>query len=941
MPELPTGTITFLFTDIESSTALWEGQPDTMREVLLRHDRILHESIASHGGVVFSTGGDGFAAAFQAASSAVSAALDAQRHLSDENWPGETPIRVRMAVHTGEAHERDGNYFGPALNRTARLMGIGHGGQLLCSGATAALLASEVIVRNLGEHRLRDLDRPVRVFQLGAEDFPPLRSVDAFPGNLPLQVSSFVGREREIARVSGALREGRIITLTGVGGVGKTRLALQVAAEALPHFREGAWLAELATVRDPEGVVPAVAAIFGVIPRSQMTLEESLIDFLRTKQLLLILDNCEHVLDAVADFVMELERSCANVVVLATSREGLAVDGERLLPVPSLPSPIGRADPDEIARSESGRLFMERARSADPEFALTTENASAVAQVCRRLDGIPLAIELAAARIVAMNPAELAQGLDHRFETLAGGRRRAVQRHQTLRAAIDWSFDLLTEPERQVLVRLAVFAGGATRQAAETLCIGPEVESRQVFVLLTSLVAKSLVVAERGGADTRYRLLETIREYGEEHLAETGVTESLRTAHSSFYAAFLESSSLQLEGPHQIEAAKRIAAEAENIIAAVNHAVDTLDVDVTLRLVRHSPIPALQVGYSVWLPIDDALDLPGASAHRLYPYALVYAGQRLATSGDLDLAEERLDRAMTEIVGSDTQNVNLVEAKVEATRTIIALGRDQHDVAARHCERAAAAFFAADELAMAAYYHGASAMEWALAGDLARAAQLATDGLQRARMAGMPSSIVFNLCALAFGLSDDDPQRARALLREGIELRASLGYENSIEIAQAILVAARLEDWPLTLELASVAIPQLHWMDNRPQLAGIFNVVARSLASTAPEGAAMLQGAIRGLVRPRGGDVSAPALATMSSRSETRNERRPSDGGFVTELRRRTTELLTAVLGEQRLQGLRRDGEAMHEDDAVAYALQLIATARADRKGTGQPGKMT
>jgi class 3 adenylate cyclase len=334
----PSGTVTFLFTDIEGSTRLWEAAPGQMRSALASHDAIVRAAIEDHGGHVFSTGGDGFAAAFDRPDQAWDAAVEAQRALTGHAWPETAPVRVRMAVHTGAAEERGGDYFGPAVNRAARLMALGHGGQVLCSSVTADLLGGVELV-DLGEHRLQDLSAPQRVFQVGAGRFPPLRSVDAFPGNLPLQVSSFIGRDAELARADKALHEARVVTLTGVGGVGKTRLALQVAASALPRFPDGAWLVELAPVRDPEGVAGAIAAVFGVSARAGMSLDESLVEFLRAKRLLLVVDNAEHLLEAVAELVDMFERNCAGLVVLVTSREGLALDGERVLPVPSLGAP--------------------------------------------------------------------------------------------------------------------------------------------------------------------------------------------------------------------------------------------------------------------------------------------------------------------------------------------------------------------------------------------------------------------------------------------------------------------------------------------------------------------------------------------------------------------------------------------------------------------------
>jgi predicted ATPase/class 3 adenylate cyclase len=563
----PSGTVTFLFTDIEGSTRMWQVDEEAMREAVSRHDELLRTSVVEHGGRIFSTAGDGVAAVFAGAEAAGRAAETARDRLQAEGWPTVEPVRVRMGIHSGEAEERDGDYFGSAVNRAARLMAVGHGGQVLCSATTAELVEGKVALLDLGEHRLRDLDKPVHLFQVGAGLFPPLNSVDAFPGNLPLQVSSFVGRRRETDRVAKAIEECRVVTLTGVGGVGKTRLAVQVAAEVLPRFREGAWLVELAPVRDPEGVVAAFASVFGLGPRVGMTLQEALVEFLRTKQLLMVVDNCEHLLDPIARLASVLERSCSSLVLLATSREGLALEGERVIPIPSLASPEPDANLDQLAGSEAVALFVDRATGADPDFFLSAQNAASVSQICARLDGVPLAIELAASQITVMTPAELAGRLDRRFETLAGGRRGAVQRHQTLRAAIDWSYDPCSSSEQRVLSRLSVFAGGCTREAAEVVCSGDPVDRGAVFPALRGLVGKSLVVAERDHPETRYRLLETIREYAEERLAETGETGEVRTRHAWSCVQFARRTSADLFGARHVDAERRLRAEGDNFMA--------------------------------------------------------------------------------------------------------------------------------------------------------------------------------------------------------------------------------------------------------------------------------------------------------------------------------------------------------------------------------------
>ena len=568
MTELPAGTVTFLFTDVEGSTRLWEEYPGAMQSALTRHDAVVRGAIESHGGHVVKTTGDGFHAAFTTAIDAVTAAVDAQLGLEAERWDATGPLRVRMGVHTGEAQHRDGDYYGTALNRAARLASAGHGGQVLVSLATEQLvrdaLPSDCELVALGEYRLRDLGRAEQLFQVVHPDlerhFARLRTVDALPGNLPVRPSTFVGRDRDLVRVAEALTRSPVVTLTGVGGVGKTRLALQVAAELLLRFPDGAWMCELATVRDPDAVVDAVAGVFQVTARSGMNLRDSLVAYLRDQEALLLLDNCEHLLRPVAALVTAIEAACPRVRVLATSREGLNIEGEQILVVSSLGVPEDAMDAAAAGESESVRLFADRARAVKSDFVVDATNVADVAQVCRRLDGVPLAIELAAARVTAMNPAELGRRLDRRFQLLSGGSRVAIERHQTLRATIDWSYDLLTAPEQQLLDRLSVFAGGWTLEAAEAVCSGAPIHTDDVFELLANLVARHLVEADDTGADTRYRLLETIRQYGEEHLAARGDTDTLRARHCDYYAELAEDVRDHSYGPEQIESLARLRA---------------------------------------------------------------------------------------------------------------------------------------------------------------------------------------------------------------------------------------------------------------------------------------------------------------------------------------------------------------------------------------------
>ncbi|MDH3426445.1 MAG: adenylate/guanylate cyclase domain-containing protein, partial [Acidimicrobiia bacterium] len=461
MAQRPTGTVTFLFTDIEGSTSLWQEHPESMKEALATHDLIMRSNIEGHRGYVFSTAGDAFAAAFARAGDAISASVAAQQMLGGTDW-GETVVRLRMGLHTGEAEEREGDYFGPALNRGARLMAAAHGGQVLVSSACAQIVADQlpdgVSLVDLGEHRLKDLSKPERVFQIGhpelASEFPPLRTLDAVPNNLPLELTSFVGREADVGQVVGLLNHTRLLTVTGVGGVGKTRIALEVAAGVTDGYRDGVWLVELGALSDPDLIPKQVAVAMGVQEQADRPIVATLLEMASRKEVLLVLDNCEHLIEGVAVLADQLLRSCPQVRLLATSREPLGVSGETVWTLPPMPIPGVGLDPipDLLGAIESIRLFIDRARLADQEFSLSADNAAACAEICRRLDGVPLAIELAAARVSILSPHQIAERLDNRLSLLTKSARTALPRQQTLRAAIEWSYDLL-EPDEQHLFR--------------------------------------------------------------------------------------------------------------------------------------------------------------------------------------------------------------------------------------------------------------------------------------------------------------------------------------------------------------------------------------------------------------------------------------------------------------------------------------------------------
>src|SRR5438876_4734629 len=575
----------FLFTDIEGSTTLWEKFPERMRGALAQHDLILRRTIEARNGRVFKTVGDSFFAVFPAAGDAVAAAADLQHRLLAEPWTevGES-LRVRIAIHAGPAESRDGDYFGPTLNRLARIIASAHGGQIVLSKAVVDLLGSRLRATakliDLGEHRLRDLVRPEHIFQYVErglrEDFPLLRSLSAFAHNLPGQLTSFIGRETEVAEIKHLISRTRLLTLTGSGGNGKTRLALQTAAEMVDHFANGVWFVDMAAVLDSTLIATTVATTLRLREQPGQTMLETLVAFLRGKRLLLIFDNCEQIVSACAVLAEKLLKACPELHILATSREALAVAGETTWRVPSLPVPP--AQPldsfEKLAENPSVRLFVDRSTSVVPDFQLTAGNAPAVAKICRRLDGIPLAIELAAARVKMISPEEIALRLNDRFRLLTGGSRTALPRHQTLRAAIDWSYHLLGGQEGVLFRRLSLFCGSFSLEAAESICEGSDLDSIDIFDSMSRLVDKSLLILEQSEGVTRYRMLETIREYAFDRLRESDEVAGVQKRFLDFFLNLGHRAEQELSGPGQAEWLERLDAEHENLRAALTWNVE-------------------------------------------------------------------------------------------------------------------------------------------------------------------------------------------------------------------------------------------------------------------------------------------------------------------------------------------------------------------------------
>ena len=925
----PSGTVTFLITDLEGSTRMWEQDPEAMKAAMVRHDELLEKTIAANRGYIFSRMGDGMAAAFATAGDAVCAASAFQRTLSDEPWRTERPLRARIGLHTDEAVVVNDNYVSQPVNRCSRLMTAAHGGQAVISGATESLVRHQLPdgmeLVDLGEHRLRDLGRPIRVFELirtgSREDFPPLRTLDAFPGNLPAQVSSFIGRQAEVAKVAAALNESRVVTITGVGGVGKTRLALQVAADVLPRYRDGAWLVELAPIHDPSGVVVAAAAAFGISHRGGQSLEDSLIEMLAHKQLLLVLDNCEHLLGSVARFVARTERACPSVVVLATSREGMAIDGEQLIALPPLEAGTPDEEIEHLAHTDAVRLFVERAQHVKADFELTKTNAAAVVEICQRLDGVPLAIELAAARVIALSPADLVQRLDRRFQVLAGGRRGAVERHATLRAAIDWSFELLASAEQRLLARLSIFSGGCTLEAIEEICSGDPVDRESAIDLVTGLVARSLVIAEDHGLGTRYRLLETIRQYSEERLAHWGESEVLRSRHGNYYAALSARAADHFYGPDQLVWSQQANVERDNIRSAIANAIDSGDAALAVQLVANLPqrqsTSAIPIGEVFSVPAPRVLDLPGASEESGFPRVLMVSAWHTFLRAEYDIVDELCRQALeAERRLAAPLTGPRIEVDVCALQALTAFSSGAYTDAVTAYTRAAELARADGNPGLAAMYLAYSVSALLLGGgDREEATVHAEESVALARRSGMPGAIVLGLNALALTLVEHDPSRARALLDESIERCREGGETIASDFTTGCLVAGLLRDWDLTLALNARVMSLWRWSLAPLQVATSLAECARAFAEDRPEVAGVLRGAAYAAFHR----ASAVGGGTRSSAATT-----GPNSNFLLAALSETGDIVATTLGADKRRELRTAGAEMSMDEAVSYALANI-----------------
>jgi predicted ATPase/class 3 adenylate cyclase len=879
----PTGVVTFLFTDIEGSTRRWEADADAMRSALMEHDEVLRTTIEAHDGFLFSHTGDGVVAAFASPKSATNAAVAAQRALE---------LPVRMGLATGEAELRDGDYFGTVLNRAARVMAAGHGGQILLADSTASLV-SGVDLLDLGPRRLRDVPMAVGMFQVRAEDlcvnFPPLRALDTTPGNLRPATTSFIGRESDVSDVAAAVRAHRLITLTGVGGVGKTRLALEAAAQLADEFPDGVWVFELAAVTDPAAVPDAVAAVLGITQQPGRTVRESVAAALEGRVRLLVIDNCEHVLDAAADLIEAILEQSATVRVLATSREVLGIAQEQVRLVRSLGSAAG-------IEADAVRLFVERAQDIAPGFSMADgDEAAAVTEICQRLDGIPLAIELAASRMASMTLVEVRDRLDQRFRLLVGSR-RGVARHQTLRHAVAWSYEHLDETEKVLLERCSVFAGGFDLQSACGVAgLEDDADDFTVLDTLDALVRKSLLVADRSSERTRYSMLETIRQFAEEQLITRGVAEEVRAAHARCFAG-READTLALwDSPQQRESYNWFNRELANLRTAFRWAADHEDLDTAAPIAICTTLLGIMVEiYEPFPWVEELIEPARAVAHPRLAALYLMAAQswligrvkdavRNSEAGQVVFASGRYEVPL----GFESWFASVYTATGQPERALrwereeLARGRDIHGLA---------------RLSLVASLVMASSRDDAMGvADGAIAAAAATRN---------PWARSFALLTYGMAYCDANPVRARDALRDALLIAQDSG--NRYIESHAANVLGRLEarhGEPLAaLDYLVLAIRNYHDSGN-------ISVIQIPLGSLAT------------LLHRLGHHESAATIAGFASGRLT--------DAWIPELNKALFDLRD-ILGEPVLETFTRKGKAMTTAAMAIYAYDQIDVARTE-----------
>jgi len=875
--DLPTGTVTFLFTDIEGSTRLLDRLEDAYQEVLETHQRLLRDSFTARGGVEVSTEGDSFFVVFPVASQAVAAAVEAQRTLAAHPWPKHAQVRVRMGLHTGEGALGGDNYVGVDLHRAARIASTGHGGQIVASAATRALVEQTapegVTFRDLGEHRLRDIRHPERLHQVVADglptEFAALRSMDARPNNLPPQLTSFVGRRRELDEVKQSIAETRLLTLTGPGGAGKTRLALQAASELLRSFEDGAFFVALAPIADPGLVVPSIVHALDLPEATDRSPTESIVDHLRVKNLLLVMDNFEQVLDAAAE-VGQLLRMTERVRVLATSREPLGLSGEREYPVPplGLPDPAHLPPLDRLSRYEAVALFIERARAVNPRFAVVEENAAAVAEICARLDGLPLALELAAARVKILTPQAMLSRLENRLQFLARASRDVPTRQQTLRDAIDWSYDLLEGDQPTLFARLSVFVGGFSLEAAEAVCNRDGELAIETLDGVASLTNKSLLrQSETLPGEPRFLMLETIREYAGERLAREPDRDEISERHAAFFLDLAEQAEPELTGQGQQRWLDVLSAEHDNLRAALVWTQGSGHVETALRLAaalwRFWQMRGhLREGRE---QLSSVLELPGAADH-----------------------PEAQARAL-EAAGS----VRYWMADFESARRFYESSLEIH-------RRLGNAPGAAEQLYNISFTYSLPPPPRT---DLARAQQLLQESLALFREVGDDQGVAKVLWGLGnVRLGHGDAQGALAISQESLELARKLGDRYGQTWSLWLVGASALESGKLPLAGQSLR-EALHMLEAAGDTSGMPIMLSElsgvALASGDPRLAVRLQAAA---------EAVEDSIGTGLGRATSR--------------RQELADAIRKLIEQEDLADAWAEGEAMSVDEAVAHALE-------------------
>ena len=877
---LPSGVITFLFTDIEGSTRRWEADAQAMRAALEIHDQTLRNAIEGRPGWLFKHTGDGVCAVFESPRDAVDAAVAAQRVLD---------LPVRMGIATGEAELRGADYFGAVLNRAARVMACGHGGQILLDDTTAGLLSGVELV-DLGSRRLRDLVKPVRISQVRAvglrADFPPLKTADSTVGNLRRQTTSFIGREAELAEVEQTLGRRRLVTLTGVGGVGKTRLAMEVAARSVNAFPDGVWVIELAPVGDSAAVPEAVAAVLGITQQQGLSVAQSVAAALEGRSRLLVFDNCEHVVEAAADMIETILARSATVRILATSRQGLRVPDEQLWPVPSLDIQRGVA-------SSAVALFVQRAQALAPGLSLTDpEQAGAVVEICRRLDGIPLAIELAASRMLSMTVTELRDRLDDRFRLLVGSG-RGSQRHQTLRHAVQWSYDLLDDPEKSLLTKCSVFAGGFDLAAA--CAVADCADELGALDLLDSLVRKSLVVADRTSVRTRFSMLETIRQFCEEQLATSGEADAAGAAHARYFAG-RESDVLSLwDSPRQREAYAWFTVELANLRAAFRMAADRSDLDSATAIAVYATVLGFWIEQHEPIAWAEELIEPAkAAGHRRLAQLYVMAAQCYAAGRNgqaLGYAE-----ASRTAIASGRYDPVPYDAECWVGGAYLMMGQQERwvDVCRNVLLRESGS-----------HLHAQSNLVIALvfSGQYDEAITESSGLLAAAKAIDNPHMASFGLAAYGFAFLDADPGEAYDSLRRGLEIARDSGNRRDESIAAVSLSRLAATHGRASDELDFLTLAIRNCYDS-----GSLSIMSSPLA--------LLVAALDRLGHYE-------SAATISGFAET-----PFTRTSFPEINAATTHL-REVLGDQKYEALAEAGRNMTSAAAAAYAYAQIDNASA------------